>query len=251
MHWHSRYLQQASWTRELRAYLLDSAGIERAQRVLEVGCGTGAILGDLAHYAGSRPGRQLAIHGVDTDLQALNRARVNAPAAILTRGDARRLPLSDGCFDITCCHFLLLWLSDPLIAIREMRRVTRASGHVLALAEPDYTAREDGPAGLAYLGTLQMRALLEQGADPGIGSHVADLFDSAGLRIVETGTIASQESAVIEDQEWAAEWSTLREDVSGQLSNADLDRLEQMDTQARRSGRRRLYVPTYFVHAQV
>jgi SAM-dependent methyltransferase len=251
MDWHRRYLQQASWTRELRAYLLDRAGIERAQRVLEVGCGTGAILGDLVHYAGRAPDRQLAIHGVDNHLQALDRARVNVPAAILTRGDAQRLPLGDGCFDITCCHFLLLWLSDPLIAIHEMRRVTRASGHVLALAEPDYTAREDRPAELAYVGRLQTRALVEQGADPGIGSHVADLFDRAGLRIVESGTVASQDSAAIDDEEWATEWSTLRQDVSGQLSIAELDRLEQLDMQARRAGRRHLHVPTYFVHAQV
>jgi ubiquinone/menaquinone biosynthesis C-methylase UbiE len=44
MNWHNRFLQQAGWTRDLRTYLFAQAGIERARRVLEVGCGTGAVL---------------------------------------------------------------------------------------------------------------------------------------------------------------------------------------------------------------
>ena len=47
MNWHSRYLQQAAWTRELRTYVFEQAGISSANRILEVGCGTGAILSGL------------------------------------------------------------------------------------------------------------------------------------------------------------------------------------------------------------
>jgi cyclopropane fatty-acyl-phospholipid synthase-like methyltransferase len=50
--WHARYLQQARWTRPLREYLYGKAGVDSARRVLEVGCGTGALL------ASSRRGRQ-------------------------------------------------------------------------------------------------------------------------------------------------------------------------------------------------
>ncbi|PIV25986.1 MAG: SAM-dependent methyltransferase, partial [Anaerolineae bacterium CG03_land_8_20_14_0_80_58_20] len=42
MNGHERYTQQARWTRDLRAYLFDKAGLRDARRVLEVGCGTGA-----------------------------------------------------------------------------------------------------------------------------------------------------------------------------------------------------------------
>ncbi|MCK7482052.1 MAG: class I SAM-dependent methyltransferase [Candidatus Moduliflexus flocculans] len=47
MNWHARYSQQAKWTRNLRAYIFDKIKLDDATRVLEVGCGTGAILSEL------------------------------------------------------------------------------------------------------------------------------------------------------------------------------------------------------------
>ena len=46
--WHDRFSLQARWTRELRHYLYKRAGLEAARRVLEVGCGSGVVLGELA-----------------------------------------------------------------------------------------------------------------------------------------------------------------------------------------------------------
>ena len=83
MNWHARYIQQSAWTRDLRAYLFEKAGLTRARRVLEVGCGTGAILSMLKTSA--------ALHGLDLDPAALTQCRIHAPAASLTRGDALHL----------------------------------------------------------------------------------------------------------------------------------------------------------------
>jgi SAM-dependent methyltransferase len=251
MDWHNRYLQQAAWTAALREYLLKQAGIDHAERVLEVGCGTGAILMELAYPAENTPGRGPRIHGLDIQAPALLGARRHAPEAVLTRGDAHRLPFAGQSFDIACCHFVLLWLSDPSGAIGEMRRVTKLNGHVLALAEPDYTMRVDRPDDLARIGSLQREALTIQGADPSIGSRLAELFDRAGLKILETGTLPPRDPRDYDESEWQSEWAVLREDLAGRLSQAEMDQLEHLDLQARKSATRELHVPTFFVHAQV
>src|SRR3990172_4682062 len=159
MNWHARYTQQANWTRELHEYLFQRTGIEEANGVLEVGCGTGAVLSGIQTHA---------LHGLDVRPASLMEARVHAPAASLTCGDALSLPYPDETFDITFCHFLLLWVREPRRALLEMRRVTRPGGSVLALAEPDYSARVDEPAELAVLGRWQAESLRGQGADPAL-----------------------------------------------------------------------------------
>ncbi len=243
MNWHERYLQQAAWTRELRHYLFQRAGLAQAMRVLEVGCGTGAVLADIVTPA--------SLHGLDLALGSLEEARLHAPAAHLTRADALALPYQDGVFDITCCHFLLLWVSDPLQALSEMKRATRQGGYVLALAEPDYTARIDKPAELAVLGRWQTEALRLQGADPGLGARLADLFFRAGLRILETGSLQGRDRAALSLEEPEKEWAVLEADLGGWVPPLEIERMKILDQQAWRRGERILHVPTYFACGQV
>lgn len=243
MNWHRRYLQQAAWTRELRLYLFKKAGLAQARRVLEVGCGTGAILGDLSTRA--------ALHGLDLDPAALTKCRLAAPTALLARGDALALPYPSQIFDITYCHFLLLWVKDPLQTLREMQRVTRSGGSVLALAEPDYQSRTDKPDELAVLGRQQTESLRSQGADPGLGARLADLFFRAGIRIVETGAIQSRGKEALAIQEWEDEWAVLESDLAGRVAADEIQRMKAVDQGARARGERLLDVPTYFAWGQV
>ena len=241
MNWHDRYVQQAGWTRDLRNYLFDKAGLKTARCVLEVGCGTGAILSELDSPASP--------HGLDLDAGALVDARVHAPDATLVRGDALSLPYADFTFDITFCHFLLLWVRDPLTAVREMARVTRPNGFVLALAEPDHTARVDKPESLAPRGRWQTEALRRQGADVSFGAHLADTFARAGIEIVETGSIQRAEEATVSGQE--KEWAVIEADVRGLVAEEEIHKLKLLDEEARARGGRVLHVPTYFVWGRV
>src|SRR5512142_815404 len=147
MDWHSRYLQQAKWTHDLRTYVFKQAGIKDASHVLEVGCGTGAVLSEISGPA-SR-------YGLDIDRVALAQCRAHVPAAALVQGNALQLPYKDKTFDIVYCHFLLLWVKDPLQALREMKRLAKAGAAVIAFAEPDYSARLDEPRKLIPLGRWQ------------------------------------------------------------------------------------------------
>jgi len=247
MDWHRRFLQQAGWTHDLRAYLFERAGLQKARLVLEVGCGTGAILSDLA-FAGE-------LHGLDLDAARLTEAHVHAPRAALACGDALALPYCNNVFDITFCHYLLLWVHDPIQALEEMKRVTRQGGAVMAMAEPDYTRRVDGPEALIPLGCWQAEALRQQGADPGLGSRLADLFHQAGIRIMETGTLQAgmetrkgkgQHSSRLTPAERELEWLVLEADLAGQVPAEELSRLKTLDEQAWQRGERVLHVPTYF-----
>jgi SAM-dependent methyltransferase len=236
--WHVRFCQQANWTRPLRSYLFEQAGLKTARSVLEAGCGTGAILSELHSPA--------ALHGLDLEPAHLNQARIHAPAVLLACGDAQRLPYPDDIFDITYCHFLLLWVPDPLQVLRELRRVTRPGGHVLALAEPNYNRRVDRPAELTELGRLQTESLRRQGADPSLGGRLAALFDRAGIQIVETGELAQAESDPLTPDERELEWAVIEADLAGQIPPEDIQQYKKLDAKAWERGKRRLYVPTYF-----
>ncbi len=243
MNWHERYTQQAAWTRDLREYLFRQAGLSGANSVLEVGCGTGAILSSLQTPA--------ALHGLDLDAGALAGCRFRASNARLTRGDARDLPYRSGGFDITYCHFLLLWIKEPLKAIFEMKRVTKPKGHILAFAEPDYTSREDQPGQLAALGKWQTEALKRQGADIGLGERLAGLFHRAGIQIVETGAIQRRSPEAMDPGEWKNEWAVIESDLSGFVPREEIQKMKHLDEEARARGTRTLNVPTYFAWGQV
>jgi ubiquinone/menaquinone biosynthesis C-methylase UbiE len=237
MNWHTRYAQQATWTRDLRNYIFEKVGLEAAQGVLEVGCGTGAILSELS--------KQPTLYGLDIDPAALAECRVNAPDALLIRGNALELPYTDESFDIVYSHFLLLWVGDPLQALREMKRVTRSGGYVIAFAEPDYADRIDEPAELILLGKWQTEALVRQGADPSVGGRLAELFSQAGINIMETGTIRSQANEP-SAEDWEIEWDVIESDLAGWVPDADIQKMKRVDKAAREQGTRILHVPTNF-----
>jgi len=247
MDWHSRFQQQATWTRDLRAYLFERAGLRHALQVLEVGCGTGAVLSGLVTPA--------SVHGLDLDFARLMEARRHGSSAAFACGNALALPYPSKVFDITFCHFLLLWVHSPLRVLLEMKRVTRSGGAVLALAEPDYTARVDKPAALAPLGRWQVESLKRQGADPGMGKHLALLFREADITLIETGPLGASPGSSMGVQGIGIlstpagrnlEWEVLEADLADWIPAEKIRRMKFVDEQAWERGERVLHVPTYF-----
>lgn len=232
-----QFKRQARWTRSLRAYLFEKTGLNRARRVLEVGCGTGAILADLSTDA--------AIHALDFSFPRLREAHTALSAGFFLNADAHALPYADESFDIVFFHFFLLWAREPRRALREMRRVVRVGGDVLALAEPDYSRRVDKPPALAPLGAWQRESLLRQGADADIGGRLAELFWESGLNIIETGPLSKGERIVPPDER-EAEWATLEADLRGMVSAESLSSYKKLDAEAWARGERVMYVPVYY-----
>jgi ubiquinone/menaquinone biosynthesis C-methylase UbiE len=105
-------------------------GIVKNVSVLEVGCGSGAVAREIARKV--NPSAAVA---VDIDPLFLKEARLVAEKKGIRnlsfkRSDAYHLKLPSNSFDVTFCRLLLMHLDNPLIAVREMRRVTKPGGKV-------------------------------------------------------------------------------------------------------------------------
>jgi len=237
--WHTRYTLQARWTLPLRRYLSEKAHLDQARLVLEVGCGTGAVLTSLPEFTPA------ALHGLDIDFAALQFAKTQTTAA-LNHGDAFHLPYASASFDAVCCHYLLLWLADPIAALQEMRRVLRPNGSLLVFAEPDYGGRIDYPEALSVLGQWQSAALRQQGADPHAGRRLAAWLHAAGFAQIVTGLLGGEWTAEFNQAEFESEWEIIRHDVGRAVQLDRLDELQAIDKNARFSGERILYVPTFY-----
>jgi ubiquinone/menaquinone biosynthesis C-methylase UbiE len=238
--WHERFVQQAQWTHSLRSYLYAQIGLESIWRVLDVGCGTGALIGELNEKI------RTPIYGLDIDLARLKFARNLSLNACLTCSDAHNLPYPRNVFDVSSCHFLLLWVDNPLLVIREMKRVTRPGGAVLAFAEPDYGGRIDYPSELEQLGKMQISALRRQGAEPRLGRQLKSIFRAANFSRVEIGVLGGQWTSPFGGEGSQLEREVLESDLNGIIDELALEKIMDVDKNAWEIGERVLYVPTFY-----
>ena len=197
--WDAQFARQAGWTRATRSHLYRRANLLRAKRVLDVGSGTGVVTEELAARS------QGQVIGVDLDPEMIAFAQARGGAAEYRSGDAHDLPFPDGWFDVTACHFLLLWCRDPARAAQEMVRVTRPGGTVLVCAEPDYGGRIDHPE--LPIGHWQAEVLRIEGADPLMGRKLRELFAQPGVRGADVGVIRGLWDLATLRAEFDAEWA--------------------------------------------
>ncbi len=107
--------------------------------LLDIGCGPGTVTVDLAQAVAPGP-----VVGVDAAAGVLDEARAHAAergveTVRFETGDAYRLAFDDSSFDVVHAHQLLQHLTDPVAALREMRRVAKPGG-LVSVRESDYGA---------------------------------------------------------------------------------------------------------------
>lgn len=157
--------------------------------LLDLGCGPGTITLDLARAVA--PGRVVGIENTPSPLIA---ARANAVergdgTTEFVEGDAYDLPFPDDSFDVAHAHQVLQHLTDPVAALRELRRVTRPGG-LLAVRDADYAAFAWHPASepLDRWLTTYRAIARGNGAEPDAGRHLRGWAHAAGLTDIEVTT---------------------------------------------------------------
>lgn len=151
------------------------AGLEPGGRVLELGCGTGALTALLAD--GMRKGG--ALTGLDGDTRALDRARARladppagSPVADLLLGTATELPFADGVYDRVVASLLLHHLSDEAKAatLAEALRVLAPGGslHIADWGRPAGLVPRAGFGLLRLIDGRENTRLHAQGGLPGL-----------------------------------------------------------------------------------
>jgi ubiquinone/menaquinone biosynthesis C-methylase UbiE len=111
----------------LAPQLADVAGVRDGQRVLDVGCGPGALTAELVQRLGPT-----AVSAVDPSEPFVAAARERHPDVSVHRASAERLPFPDDAFDATLAQLVVHFMSDPSAGVAEMTRVTRRDGVVAA-----------------------------------------------------------------------------------------------------------------------
>ena len=179
-------LRQAEhWRDEL---ILAGTTLAPGTRLLEIGCGVGAVLGILGM---AFPGIILA--GVDIEARQLEAARAHlAPLGLgadLRQADALKLPYPDGSFDHVWMMWFLEHLADPVGALREARRVLVPGGMLTAI-EVDYNTIWASPIREALKALFVTVAQAMEGAGRSdAGARVPEWLAEAGFTSVDPGEI--------------------------------------------------------------
>jgi SAM-dependent methyltransferase len=163
----------------------DFAAVAAGQRVLDVGCGPGALTAELVSRLGPR--RVTAVDPSDTFVAA---ARERHPGVNVQRAAAEQLPFGDQEFDAAVAQLVVHFMTDPVAGLLEMARVTREDG-VVAACVWDH-AGGGGPLSVFWEAAHEFDPGLEDesqlaGAREG---HLAELFRAAGLREVEESALS-------------------------------------------------------------
>ena len=169
----------------LAPLLADFAGVEAGQVVLDVGCGPGALTAELVRRLGPA-----AVTAVDPSEPFVAAARERHPGVSVRRAAAEQMPFVDQAFDAALAQLVVHFMTQPVMGLREMARVTRKHG-VVAACVWDHAGGQ-GPLGLFWDAARALDPDVEDesrlaGAREG---DLAQLFQAAGLHEIEESALS-------------------------------------------------------------
>src|ERR1700749_1355585 len=220
------------YSEPLAAQFADLAGVrpgaQAGQKLLDVGCGPGALTAELARRAGPE-----AISAAEPSASFVAAARDRVPTADIRQARAEELPFATDAFDAALAQLVVHFMADPVLGLREMGRVTRPGGVVAACVWDHAGGR--GPLSAFWHAVRE----LDPGADDESGlagvreGHLAELFAQAGLGAAEVRTLPVQGGKDGFDSWW--ETFTLGVGPAGAyLTSLPADRQDELRERCRR-----------------
>jgi SAM-dependent methyltransferase len=210
------------YSSQLAPQLADLAGVQEGLRVLDVGCGPGALTGELVERLGAE-----SVVAVDPSEPFVAAVRDRFPAVDVRRSAAEELPFPDGEFDAALAQLVVHFMTDPVQGLREMGRVTR-SGRTVAACVWDH-AGSRGPVSLFWGAARALDSDVDDesrlaGAREG---QLAELLTAAGLHDVREAVVSARVDYATFDEWW--EPYTLGVGPAGQYARGlDAERLSSL-----------------------
>jgi SAM-dependent methyltransferase len=168
----------------LAASFADLAALGSDGRVLDVGCGPGALTAELVRRQGAA-----RVSAVDPSESFVAAVRGRLPGVDARLATAEALPFPDGSFSAALAQLVVHFMADPVAGLREMGRVVAPGGTVAACVW-DF-AGERAPLSLFWRAARELdpAAPGESGLAGVSEGHLAALFGQAGLAPVREGDL--------------------------------------------------------------
>lgn len=170
--WKDRFSEQLKWTKDLREHIYNKIELKPQQKLLEIGCGTGALLKEIGQLF------QVEITGIDINNERIEIARKRLKSenisALLHIMDILSNSFEDETFDFITSNYLFLWIKDLDKCFDEIYRILKPNGILLIFAEPDYGGLIEHPK--TGLKKALISNLKKAGADPEVGRKLNHYF---------------------------------------------------------------------------
>jgi SAM-dependent methyltransferase len=185
------------YSEPLAAVFADLAGIRPGQRLLDVGCGPGALTAELVRRAGAD-----TVSAVEPSASFADAVRERLPGVDVRRSVAEQLPFPDHTFDAAAAQLVVHFMTDPVRGLGEMGRVTRPGGVVAACVWDHAGGR--GPLAAFWSAVRELDPAADDESDlPGVREgHLASLFAQAGLGQAQVTTLTVRVRHASFEQWW-------------------------------------------------